>query len=74
MLNTDGAKPSAGGPRHDIVERVLRTSVPEYKGHDPIRMSVPLILDGWRTGRSVQPQIDLLHRLAEKQPGRPAPR
>lgn len=68
LLNTDGGRPTGGGPRHDAVERMLRTSVPEYKGEDPLQMSLAVILDGWRTRRSVQTDLDLLYRLTEKRP------
>lgn len=69
LLNTDGGRPTGGGPRHDIIDRTQRTSVPEYKGHDPLRLSLSVILDGYRARRSVQGDLDLLYRLQDKRAG-----
>lgn len=70
LLNEDGCRPTGGGPRNDVVERVLRTSVPEYKGHDPMRMAVSVIFDGYRQNRDVQPDIKQLYALGNLSTGR----
>jgi len=70
LLNEQGCRVTGGGPRNDIVERPLKTSVPEYKGHDPLRMSVSVIFDGYRANRDVGAQANALWSLGNLQSGR----
>lgn len=47
QLNTQGGQPQSGGPRYDESAILLRTAVAEYTGHDLMRMSVSILLDGY---------------------------
>lgn len=50
LLNTEGIQEVGGGPRHDVSERIGRTSVAEYRGHDPLEIMVSVIIDGYEDG------------------------
>ena len=68
LLNTAGGQVTGGGPRHDVSERAGRVGVAEYKGHDPLTMSVSIILDG--DGGSIEPEFSVLRRMSERLPNR----
>lgn len=67
-LNTAGVQPAGGGPQHDIVQRTGRRSVPEYKGHEPLRLDIAILLDGYPSD-SVEPTLDELDTLSTRLPG-----
>jgi hypothetical protein len=71
LLNGDGARPTDGGPRHELSGRVKDTGVPEYRGHDPIRMQLSIILDGYQRRVSVESLITLIKRLSTRLPDEP---
>lgn len=71
LLNTAGVRQTGGGARHDISERVKAKAVPEYRGHDPIRLSLSVLLDGYSERRSIESHIDLFQRLARRMPNEP---
>jgi len=68
LLNTAGGQVTGGGPRHDVSERAGRVGVAEYKGHDPLTMSVSIILDGYVQGVSIEPQLAVLRAMSERLP------
>lgn len=70
LLNTAGGQVTGGGPRHDISERAGRVGVAEYKGHDPLRLSVSIILDGYQAGESIEPELRKLRAMSERLPNR----
>jgi hypothetical protein len=72
-MNNAGGQPVSGGPEYDISTRVLRTGVAEYTGHQPMRMSVAILLDGY-PDFSVLPTISYFDQLAAYREGlkRPA--
>jgi hypothetical protein len=69
-LNEEGGVVVDGGPRYRISERIGSTSVPKYEGHDPLRMELSVVLDGWRRGRGtprlVTNDYRELKRLAQR--------
>lgn len=67
LANTDGCRPlDGGGPRHRVSERMAGVSVPRYEGHDPYRIAVSLILDGWPSRTRIDTVLDGLYRLGDK--------
>lgn len=68
MFNGGGFRPVGGGSRHDVSDRVKETGVAEYRGHDPLRVAVSVLFDGFPDGRPVQRDIRALLRLTEKMP------
>jgi hypothetical protein len=67
LMNDAGATVTGGGPKHTISERIWRSGVPEYQGHDPITLSISLLLDGWPSV-SVQGTLGLLRALYKRLP------
>lgn len=68
LLNTAGVQVVGGGPRRETADRVQRVSVPEYVGHDPVRMTVSVLLDKYAEGESVWSTILELDEFAQRLP------
>lgn len=63
-LNEAGATPVSGGPRYTVSERLQRRGVPEWTGHDPMRMTVAVLLDRYEDDESVLPDIGLIDQMS----------
>lgn len=63
-LGEAGAVPVSGGPRYTVSERLLRRAVPEYTGHDPMRMTVSILLDRYEDDEDVLPDIGLIDQMS----------
>lgn len=48
----------------ETVTRPLRRGLTRWTGSNPMQLSIPVLLDGYREGRSVEPQITNLERMA----------
>lgn len=57
------AKISSVGGRWNVVNRPRRVSITTYDGTDPYRMDVPILFDGWDTGRSMEDAISILNQM-----------
>jgi hypothetical protein len=66
-LNTAGVQPNGGGPQHDVTARIGRRGVAEYRGHDPLRLDLNILLDGY-PNTSVDATINVLFTLATRMP------
>lgn len=55
---------TAGYGNLETVTRPQRRGLTRWTGSDPMQLSIPILLDGFRTGRSVENQIADLERLA----------
>lgn len=66
LLNRDGIRMISGGARFNAVKRVGRKSVPDYDGHDPIRLAVSIVLDGWIAGEPVEYQESLVNLMTTR--------
>lgn len=53
---------SVGG-RWNVVNRPRRTSFITWDGSDPYRMDVPILFDGFDTGRSMEDAISILNQM-----------
>src|SRR3954470_22739496 len=54
-MNEVGAIPNGGGPRYTVSERLQLRGVPDWTGHDPMRMTVAILLDRYEDDESVLP-------------------
>lgn len=61
--DADAPKLISVGGRWNIVNRPRRTSITTYDGNDPYRMDVPILFDGWDTGRSMEDAISILNQM-----------
>jgi hypothetical protein len=66
-LNTGGVQVVGGGPQHDIAARAGRRGVPEYRGHDPLRLDIAILLDGYPS-ENVEPTLDELDAFSARLP------
>lgn len=54
-----------GSGRWNEVTRPRRTSFVTYNGSDLYRMDVPILFDGWDTGRSMEDAISILNQMCQ---------
>lgn len=62
---TEAPKITAGGARYTTIERPRRRSTIQWAGDDPYRMDVPVLLDGWADGLSVEPQCAQINQMKQ---------
>lgn len=66
-----------GGARFEELTRPEETSLTVFEGNDPIRLDVPVLLDGWPHGgrplRSVRPEVERILKLCEGREGNRPP-
>lgn len=55
----------------ETITRPLRRGLTRWTGSNPMQLSIPILLDGYRAGRSVEPQITNLERMAAVNGGEP---
>jgi hypothetical protein len=61
MSMGDGpATPTAGLSGYETIKRVRRKAMTSFVGTEPFAQDVPVMLDGYREGRSIERQLDLL--------------
>lgn len=53
----------SGHARWEVVDRVKRRSAVLFSGSDPLRMSVPILFDGWSSKTSVEHEISNIERM-----------
>jgi nucleoid-associated protein YgaU len=64
MLRGDGSpKMTGGGGGWNVVSRPRRVGVTQWAGHDPYRMDVPVLFDGWQDRASVEDSIARLNAM-----------
>lgn len=63
MRGATGPKILSGYARWDVVDRPRRTSVTTFRGSDPLRVSVPILFDGWIDNEPVEIKISNLERM-----------
>lgn len=63
LLGDGSVKPSTGIGGWSTLERKRRVSMSNFAGSDPIKLDIPLLLDGYADGQSVQAQLDALVSL-----------
>lgn len=65
VVKRDAAAPrmtSVGG-RWNVVNRPRRTSFTVWDGTDLYKMDVPILFDGWDTGRSMEDAVSILNQM-----------
>jgi hypothetical protein len=72
------AKPGDGVPvvtdgygTIETITRPLRRGLTRWTGSNPLTLTIPILLDGYRTGRSIEPQIADLEQMAAVDGGEP---
>jgi hypothetical protein len=64
MLRGDGAaKMTGGGGGWSVEARPRRVGLTLWQGRDPYRMEVPILFDGWASGRSQENAISILNQM-----------
>jgi LysM repeat protein len=64
MRRGDGApKMTAGGGGWETVDRPRRTGFTEWVGGAPYEMDIPVLFDGWASGRSQEAAISMLNQM-----------
>jgi FOG: LysM repeat len=53
----------SGGARYSVVDRARRKSTVQWEGDDPYRMDLPILLDGWMSGASVEMDVSRLNSM-----------
>lgn len=55
----------------ETITRPLRRGLTRWTGSNPMQLSIPILLDGWSDGVSIEPQIADLERMAAVDGGDP---
>lgn len=63
------ATPTAGIAAWEVIERVEGKSITDRGAVQPFSQDVPVFLDGWAKGNSVQRQLDTILSLGGENPG-----
>lgn len=55
----------------ETITRPLRRGLTRWTGSNPMQLTIPILLDGYRQGRSIEPAIADLERMAAQGGGEP---
>lgn len=72
-LGDKAITPTAGGSTWTEEARPERTAMTIFEGNDLVRLDVPVRLDGFEAGRSIEPELSELLRICRGHDGNPAP-
>lgn len=65
VLRGDGPpKITSGEGGWDVISRPRRVALTQWTGHDPYRMDIPILFDGWHDRSSVEESISRLNAMA----------